>query len=218
MTKAETQERSLDSLLFSGTDMPDHYKQQPKETDDQENQNNQHNQNTYAIVNGAGSDKVLMNLVAYEPEHRILFGDGNDAEALEEAAPWLVKLTRGEAYTEWLLDECFGKRLLLFIQSPEEIDHLAEHFKQYTKIEFPDKENPENYQIGFFSFYDPSIFPAWAKSLKQEEATQFFNPISNIWYEENKQLKLFYLKTKGWQQIGFDLKAKDNKEQAGEQA
>ena len=215
MTKDATQEHSLDSLLFSSVDMPYHYKQQPREADEQEYQSNQ---NTYAIVNGAGSDKVLMNLVAYEPEHRILFGDDDDAEALEEAAPWLVKLTRGEAYTEWLLDECFGQRLLLFMQSPEGIDGLAEHFKHYTKIEFPDKDNPENFQTGFFSFYDPSIFPAWAKSLNQEEATQFFQPISNIWYEENKQLKLFYLKTKGWQQIGFDLEAKENQEQAGVQA
>lgn len=215
MTKTKTQEHALESLLFSSADMPNHYKQQPREADAQDNQSNQ---NTYAIVNGAGSDKVLMNLVTYEPEHRILFGDGDDAEMLEEAAPWLVKLTRGEAYTEWLLDECFGKRLLLFMQSPERIDALAEHFKHYTKIALPDKDNPENVQTSFFSFYDPSIFPAWAKSLNQEEAMQFFRPISNIWHEENKQLKLFYLKTKGWQQLGFDLKTKENDKQAGVKA
>lgn len=203
MTDTKALTHSLDNLLFSKIDMPNHY-QQEQDTEDNVSLY------TYAIVNAAGSDKLLMNLVAYEPEHRILF-DGDDAEKLEDAAPWLVKLIRGENYTEWLLEECFGERLVLFMQSSENIDSLAEHLKHYTKIEFPDKTNPDNFQIGFFSFYDPSIFPIWAESLKQDEAYHFFQPISNVWYEEDEHLKLFYLKQNGWQQKGFEISTQTKK-------
>lgn len=188
---------SLDGLLFSGVDMPGHYQQ----TDNSEEQDDVY---SYAIVNGAGSDKVLMNLIAYEPEHRILFGS-DDAEDLEDAAPWLVQLVRGEEYTQWLLEECFGQRLLLFMQSAQDIDSLSEHFKHYTKIMFPNRNDSDNHQVGFFSFYDPSIFPTWAESLTKEEAMEFFSPISNVWYEENNRLKLCYLKNTGWGKISFDL-------------
>lgn len=196
----------LSDLIFSVADMPDHFHQASETLD---------NLHTYAIVNGAGNDDVLMNLVSLEPEHRILF-DGDDADKLEEAAPWLVKIIQDEPFTEWLLEECFGKRLVLFLQSPEEIERLTAHFKTYTKIEFPDKQNPDNWQMGYFSFYDPSIFPTWVKSLNQEEALQFCSPLHNVWYEENEQLNLFYLKNEGWQEVPFTLLKKQDTKQAGE--
>lgn len=208
MTGLNTQNHALEELLFSEIDMPDHYKSDGNDKEKQQ-------LFSYAIVNGAGSDKVLMNLVGYEPEHRILFNE-DEAESLEDAAPWLVKLVQGERYTEWLMEECFGERLLLFIQSTESIDLLAEHFRHYTKIEFPDKGKPGHWIKGFFSFYDPSIFPIWAASLNRDEAFQFFKPVSNIGYENARQLRFFYLKEKGWQQLGFDLDQSKRDDLAGE--
>jgi len=194
----------IEELLFEDVDIPNYY------NDETEN-NEEVEQYLYAIVNGAGTDKVLMNLVAYEPEHRILFND-SDAETLEDAAPWLVRLSQGESYTEWLFEECLEKRLLLFLKSSENIDQLAQHFKYYTKTEFPNKNDPENYKMGFFSFYDPSIFPTWAESLNQEEARQFFLPLNTIWYEEDSQLKLLYLQGSGWKQREFDLEKADDED------
>ncbi len=162
MQEPDTNTGTLKEILFKNTDL-----------------------NTYAIVNGAGSDKVLMNLVAWEPEHQILYPE-YEAEELEEAAPWLVELKQGEAFTEWLFEECIGERLLLFIQSTEDIDTLAEHYRQYSKIEFPDTDG--NWEQGYFSFYDPGIFKVWVDSLTKEEIAGFHKPVNSFWFEgENKE-------------------------------
>ena len=182
----------LEELIFSHPKMENHfYPEQAKE-----------NQYSYAIVEGAGTDKVLMNLEIHNPENRILYYP-DEAEDLEEAAPWLIKLNQGDAFTTWLLEECFNKRLVLFIQSTEEIDTLAEHFRHYTKAEIPNDE--EGYDVAYFSFYDPSSFSTWAKSLTKEEAVEFFQPISNTWYEDKEQLMLFYMASDGWKHKAHTL-------------
>ena len=170
MPAKESIEQPLKDILFKNTDL-----------------------NTYAIVNGAGSDKILMNLVAWEPEHRILYSE-YEAEELEEAAPWLVKLNLEEPYTEWLLEECYGERLLLFFQSIEDIYTLATHFQDYTKIGFPDGQG--DWQPGYFSFYDPGIFKAWVSSLTEEEIPEFHKPVNNFWFESEKKEELHGLSLK----------------------
>lgn len=183
----------LEELIFSPPKMEKHfYPEQAKEE-----------QYSYAIVEGAGTDKVLMYLETYNPESRILYYP-DEAEDLEEAAPWLIKLNQGDAFTNWLLEDCFNKRLLLFIQSTEEIDTLAEHFRYYTKAEV--SNDKDDWDVVYFSFYDPTTFSTWVKSLTKEEATRFFEPISNVWYEEgNEQLTLLYMAQDGWKHKAHSL-------------
>ena len=198
MKKQETSTQ-LEQLLFSSAKMENHfYPDQAKE-----------DQYTYAIIEGAGTDKALLNLEIHNPENRILYHN-DEAEDLEDAAPWLVKLNQGEAFTQWLLEDCFNKRLLFFIHSTQEIDTLAEHFRYYTKAEVPNDE--DDWDVAYFSFYDPSTFSTWAKSLDKEEAMKFFKPITNAWYEEgNEQLTLFYMAKDGWKHKIHALKNKQEK-------
>ncbi len=184
---------TLRELLFTPPAMPDHY--QPVEGE----------LHTYAIANGAGSEQIHVNLLVDEPQHRNLF-PADVAEELESVSPWLIRLIPEEPFTEWLLEHCFGKRLLLFIQSLHDIDTLAAHLRNYTRIEFPDQQG--GFQPGFFSFYDPSIFPVWAGSLNRNEVFKLHDPISNFWYESNpsnQRLSMLYASHGKWRRVTYHL-------------
>lgn len=133
---------------------------------------------TYAVIDSAMDDDVYLKIQAEAPQQRILL-DGEEAEAFEAAAPYLVQLNKGDKFTQWVFDEIYAHNAALFIKSTQDIDSLAEHLKAYVKIQMPieDLYGEVETQWVYFAFYDPRVFPDFIESNTAEQNAEFFQEI-----------------------------------------
>ena len=141
---------------------------------------------TYAIIDAAKIEDLTTQLLIYEPLHRNLF-EGKDAMELEEVAPYLVQLDKEDAFTHWVLEEVYGEDGAIFLQSNEEIDILAAHFRPYLHVsrEIPHPETGERViQEGILALYDPRVLPVWLESIDKEHKGAFLSAMTHLYYED----------------------------------
>ena len=122
----------------------------------------------YAILDAARSSSIYMQID--DVEYHNLF-EGEEAELLEEVAPYLVSLEENDSFTQAILSEEYGNSSMLFVYSSASIEELASFFRQYTKVIVDGQE-------AFFAFYDPRVFNRFMKRANQEELENFFSLVS----------------------------------------
>jgi len=140
----------------------------------------------YALIDAAKATELTTQLFIYIPEHRNLF-EGKEALELEEVAPYIVKLYHNDAFSQWVIEEVYGENAAIFVQSIQDIDTLASHFRKYLhvsrQIPHPDTGEPV-IQEGVLAFYDPRVLPIWLEKITPEKKQAFLSPCMNIYYED----------------------------------
>ena len=141
---------------------------------------------SYAIIDASNATELTTQLLIYEPEHRNLF-EGQEALELEEVAPYIVKLYHDDTFSQWVIDEVYGKDSAIFVQSNAHIDTLASHFRNYLhvnrQIAHPKTGNLVT-QEGILAFYDPRVLPTWLEKITPEKKQAFLNPCLHIYCED----------------------------------
>jgi hypothetical protein len=135
----------------------------------------------YAILDAARSSNIYMHID--EVEHYNLFED-EEAQLLEEVAPYLVSLEEDDSFTKAMLSEEYGNSSILFVYSNYSIEELANFFRQYTKVIVDGQE-------AFFAFYDPRVFNRFMKRASKEELEAFFSLVSVYACEDDDDSKKF---------------------------
>jgi hypothetical protein len=116
-----------------------------------------------------------------EVEHYNLFEE-EEAQLLEEVAPYLVSLEEDDSFTKAMLSEEYGNSSILFVYSNYNIEELASFFRQYTKVIVEGQE-------AFFAFYDPRVFNRFMKRASKEELEDFFSLVSMYACEDDDSKK-----------------------------
>ena len=128
----------------------------------------------YAIVD-AGIYRTFIDLLDIEaPMYRILFKDLFVRE-YENVAPYLIVLEKGDAFTERIVSEGYGKTWLSFVISGLDIDPLAEALKGYIN-----PYSQKHAQEIIFRFYDPRNMRRYVEMLTPEEFDLFSSDIEGF--------------------------------------
>jgi hypothetical protein len=145
----------------------------------------------YAIVDAARIEDTWLRLQTDSPHYTSLY-QGDEAQELEDVAPYLVELKPDEDFTHWVLEVAYGDCGCIFLHSHYELEKLKNHLQPWVKIDFP-VEMPSGEtqtQSVFYAFYDPRVFSRFMQSVSIEEGEQFFNPLAQVQCENQDKPNL----------------------------
>lgn len=126
--------------------------------------------NVYAILDGASIDDLLDKLYHYLPEFVCLYR-GELQPDVAEVAPYLMRLTRESAFTDWLLDRGWGNHWGIFAISRENLDALRKHFRRFLRVQ-DSKGQPM-----LFRYYDPRVLRVYLPTCDPKELETVFGPV-----------------------------------------
>jgi hypothetical protein len=138
--------------------------------------------NVFAVLDGASIPNLLDKLyVDDRPEFECLY-TGEIAPDLAEAAPYLVRLEPGSAFTEWALAEGWGKHWGVFAVSAADFRALRHHLRRFLIVY--DQKGKSYY----FRFYDPRVLRTYLPTCNGGELASFFGPVET-WIMEAEDPK-----------------------------
>ncbi len=111
---------------------------------------------------------------------------GENAWAMERAAPYLVSLKNQAKLRQWLLKNGWGRGWAVFFTCNTDPKTVLTHLRRFFAV------RAENGRELFFRFYDPVILREFLPMLSVPEALFFFGPIQRFVLEdENSQPLIF---------------------------
>lgn len=137
------------------------------------------NTRAYAVLDGASIPDLRMKLYEMQPPHYCLFR-GERPPDVQEVAPYVVQLTPGSKFADWLLSECFGKHWGIFAHSRHSIKEMRRHFRSLIVV-YDETGKPM-----IFRFYDPRVLPNFLPTCSTDELTTFFGTVDNFFAEDIK--------------------------------
>jgi hypothetical protein len=125
----------------------------------------------YAILDGARDRRIRNWVIDTRAPAWCLFR-GDLPPALENAAPWLLRIVPGQAYTEQFFLRGWGQSwgILLACRAPAR--ELRRHLRHFFLA------RTEDGQRLLFRYYDPRVLRIYLPTCTPEEVAQFFGPIS----------------------------------------
>ena len=124
----------------------------------------------YALLDGASVKGLLGKLHECRPEHECLYW-GKLEPDIAEVAPYLVRLEPEAEFTQWVLEEGWGKHWGIFAVTHEILRSMRQHFRRFTMVRGPDGKNL------YFRFYDPRVLRVFLPTCTQRELREFFGPV-----------------------------------------
>lgn len=124
----------------------------------------------YAILDGASVPDLPQTLERFAIEADCLFrGDLEPDLAL--AAPYLALLRKDAPFTEWLLQEGWGKHWGVFAISKVDLREMRMHLRAFLKVYGPDLKPL------YFRYYDPRVLRTYLPTCNEQEARMIFGPV-----------------------------------------
>ena len=140
--------------------------------------------NTYAVLDGALIPDLLPKLYEYQPEYECLYR-GELAPDIAEVAPYLVQIESGSHFTNWILENGWGKNWGIFATSAADLRQMRRHFRTFL-IVHDEKGTPL-----YFRYYDPRVLRVYIPTCNGEELTKLFGSIiSYVLEDENSNTAL----------------------------
>ncbi len=127
----------------------------------------------YAVLGGASVPGLVKKLYEFEPDYCCLYR-GELQPDTAAVAPYLVQLEAGTEFTEWILSEGWGVHWGIFIQSSANLRKLRNHFREFIKVELPDRRTV------LFRYYDPRVFRSFLPACNAAELGKFFGPVQSF--------------------------------------
>ena len=131
---------------------------------------------TYAVLDGASVRDLPIRLFESDAANYCLYR-GELSDEMIHVAPYLVHLSPGSKFTEWLLSECWGKHWGIFAQSEVSPTSMRKHFRTLLVVNDPDN-NPL-----LFRFYDPRVLVPFLMTCEIKELSTIFGPVKYYFAE-----------------------------------
>jgi len=124
----------------------------------------------YAVLDGASIKDLLGKLQEQAPNHACLFAGKLDPSELQ-TAPYVVELEPGAKFTQWVLEEGFGKHWGIFATTEAPLTNFRKHLKTFLRV-----TGPNGNQL-YFRYYDPRVFRVYLPTCTPEETKLVFGPV-----------------------------------------
>ena len=133
----------------------------------------------YAVLDGASVSDLRMKLYEMRPPNYCLFR-GELEPDLAEVAPYVIQLIPNAPFTDWVLNECFGKHCGIFAHCRHSIKEMRRHFRSLVKV------YNENGEPLIFRFYDPRVLRKFLPTCTGDELMTFFGKVETFFAEDEK--------------------------------
>ncbi len=137
----------------------------------------------FTVLDGASVPNLLKELTEQETEYICLFR-GELKPDMQEVAPYLVALPQKATFTDWLLEQCWGKHWGIFLETPVNIRELRQHFRGLLTVYDPYAKPM------LFRFYDPRVLRVFLPTCTTEELNSLFGPVTAYYMEDEDPAKL----------------------------
>jgi hypothetical protein len=131
---------------------------------------------TYAILDAARDDKIYPALTEADTESLCLYL-GDKAEELAAVAPYLLSLTQEDPFTQWLMNNGWGRSWGIFVRSSASLKELHRHFRKFLMV-YAEKGTPL-----YFRYYDPRVLRVYLPTCNEFELQILFGPVEHYYVE-----------------------------------
>jgi hypothetical protein len=157
----------------------------------------------YAILDAARDPRIYQGIRHDSPEAYCSLYRGEQAEELQEVAPYLVRLHPETPLTRWLIDLGWGESWGIFLESSASMRELRRHFRRFLMVY--DEEGKPLY----FRYYDPRVLRLYLPTCNGAELHMLFGPVDRYCAEsEDGAMLLEYRRIDGQlrqRRVRFDL-------------
>lgn len=136
----------------------------------------------FAVVDAASCPDVLSELESYDGASESLF-DGRNADALKEAAPYLVEFRPHTGFSKWWFGQ-WGNHAGILIEAPTTLNRLRSHLRTLLIV------GGESERRFYFRFYDPRVLCVYLPECDAEGTERFFGPASAFYCEGDSENEL----------------------------
>ncbi len=145
----------------------------------------------YAVLDGASVPDLLEALYREQPEYFCLYR-GELEPDIAEVAPYLVWLTPDSRFTNWLLEEGWGKSWGVFALSGFDLVSIRRHFRSLLVVHDGDGKPL------YFRFYDPRVLRRFLPTCDKKELKKIFGHVESYIIEsENAKEAIQYHNANG---------------------
>ena len=144
----------------------------------------------YTILDGASVEGLPDRLRQDEPESECLYR-GEIAPDLAEAAPYLVRLDRQSVFTDWVIDNGWGKHWGIFSVSPADLATMRRHFRKFLTV-----HDSQGMPL-LFRYYDPRVLRVYLPSCTSSELEAMFGPVMHYVVEGENPAELLRFQFSG---------------------
>ena len=143
---------------------------------------NKENENhIYFIVDTAADEIIYGKILSFESECYCIY-EHTAARELENVVPYLIKLSFDDhPFTDWVVENGWGKYWGIFIESDASMDELAYHFKTISVV--ADEQGNQMY----FRYYDPRVLSIYLPTCNEDELNIVFGPVRRFIVENPKK-------------------------------
>jgi hypothetical protein len=125
----------------------------------------------YAVLDAARDDRVLQLLRESVEMHRSLY-DGVEGEALDDVAPYLVRLPSGSRLLEQLVEEGWGGSWGIYLTSTASPTALRRHLRRFLVV-----ANEATGREVYFRFYDPRVLRVFLPTCSTLQLGELFGEV-----------------------------------------
>ena len=137
----------------------------------------------YAILDAA-RDNAIYPKLAESDNKKVCLLMGEQARELATVAPYLIELDEDDPFTQWLLDQGWGKSWGIFAESTATFIGLRNHFRSFLRV-----ANEDGTTL-FFRYYDPRVLRVFLPTCDQEQLETMFGPVNRYFTEGEEDNKL----------------------------
>jgi hypothetical protein len=132
----------------------------------------------FAVLDGARDRAIGRAIAASVVEYDSLFS-GHLSPSLRMASPLLVRIVPGEAFTEQLIAEGWGRAWGIYLASSSTLLGVRRHLRTLLRVRMEDGKKC------YFRYYDPRVLRAFLPTCTSEQLRQIFGPITRIDLEDS---------------------------------
>ena len=146
--------------------------------------------NVFAVLDGASVDGLRRKLYDTNPPYHCLLR-GDLTPDVEEVAPYVVGMVPDAAFTEWVLENSFGKHWGVFASSLNSLTEMRRHFRSLLTV------HDETGKPMLFRYYDPRVLRAYLPTCNGGELKTFFGKVNTFFVEQDNGSMSVYKLDKG---------------------
>jgi hypothetical protein len=124
----------------------------------------------FAVLDGASVPGLLGQLHKHKPQSVCLYR-GELKPDMQQMAPYLVQLEPGSEFTQWVLQNGWGKHWGVFATTGGDLFTMRQHFRKFLRV-YDEKAKPM-----LFRYYDPRVLRTYLPTCNPGELADFFGPV-----------------------------------------
>ena len=130
----------------------------------------------WAVLDGARDKRIFPSLDLLERDYCCLYAGKLDPR-LARAAPYLVRLEKGDRFSDFLLDQGWGRNWGIFLRTCTSFEELRKHLRTFLRV------RDESGRRLIFRWYDPRVFRVYLPTCSAKELRTIFGPVDRYLVE-----------------------------------